>query len=337
MKKAKYDLDEEMLRPYFKLENVRQGVFDVATRLYGLKFEERTDIPIYHPDVSVFEVKEAGGRHVGILFVDYFPRASKRGGAWMSEFRQQTKQNGKDIRPVVYNVGNFSKPTADKPSLLSLEEVETLFHEFGHALHGLLSDCTYKTLAGSNVARDFVELPSQIMENWATEPAVLKQYARHYETGEPMPDDLIEKIQKSRYFNQGFATTEYLAASFLDMDWHTRVAPDAKIDVLAFENESLGRIGLIPEIISRYRSSYFNHIFAGGYSAGYYAYMWAEVLDADAFQAFKETGDIFNPQVAKAFRDNILSRGGTEEPDESVPAIPRQGTGDRRAARSGAV
>ena len=314
VKKAKYDLDEEMLRPYFKLENVRQGVFDVATRLYGLQFAERTDIPIYHPDVSVFEVKEANGTHVGILFVDYFPRASKRGGAWMGELRQQMKQNGKDIRPVIYNVGNFSKPTADKPSLLSLEEVETLFHEFGHALHGLLSDCTYKTIAGTNVARDFVELPSQIMENWATEPEVLKQYARHYESGDPMPDELIEKIQKSQYFNQGFATTEYLAASFLDMDWHTRVAPDADIDVLAFENESLGRIGLIPEIIARYRSSYFNHIFSGGYAAGYYAYVWAEVLDADAFQAFKETGDIFNPQVAKAFRDNILSRGGTEEP-----------------------
>jgi peptidyl-dipeptidase Dcp len=314
VKKAKYDLDEEMLRPYFKLENVRQGVFDVATRLYGLQFAERTDIPIYHPDVSVFEVKEANGTHVGILFVDYFPRASKRGGAWMGELRQQMKQDGKDIRPVIYNVGNFSKPTADKPSLLSLDEVETLFHEFGHGLHGLLSDCTYKTIAGTNVARDFVELPSQIMENWATEPEVLKQYARHYESGDPMPDDLIEKIQRSQYFNQGFATTEYLAASFLDMDWHTRVTPDADIDVLAFENESLGRIGLIPEIIARYRSSYFNHIFSGGYSAGYYAYVWAEVLDADAFQAFKETGDIFNPQVAKAFRDNILSRGGTEEP-----------------------
>lgn len=314
VKKAKYDLDEEMLRPYFKLENVLQGAFDVATRLYGLQFEERTNLPIYHPDVSVFEMKGASGQHVGILFVDYFPRASKRGGAWMGEFRQQMKQDGLDIRPVVYNVGNFSKPTVDKPSLLSLEEVETLFHEFGHALHGLLSDCNYRMLAGTNVARDFVELPSQIMENWATEPAVLKLYARHHETDKPMPDDLIEKLQKSRYFNQGFATTEYLAASFLDMDWHTRVTPDTPVDVLAFENESLSRIGLIPEIVPRYRSSYFNHIFSGGYSAGYYAYIWAELLDADAFQAFKETGDIFNPQVAQAFRDNILSRGGTEEP-----------------------
>ncbi|MHB8971341.1 MAG: M3 family metallopeptidase [Pirellulaceae bacterium] len=316
VKKAKYELDEEMLRPYFKLENVRQGVFDVATRLYGLKFIERPDLPIYHPDVSAFEVQEADGKHVGILYVDYFPRASKRGGAWMGELRQQSKKNGQDIRPVIYNVGNFSKPTADKPSLLSLEEVETLFHEFGHALHGLLSNCTYKTIAGTNVARDFVELPSQIMENWATEPQVLQQYARHFETGEPMPAPLIEKIRKSRHFNQGFATTEYLAAAFLDMDWHTRVQPDADIDVLGFETESLGRIGLISEIVPRYRSSYFNHIFSGGYEAGYYAYMWAEVLDADAFQAFKETGDIFNPTVAKAFRDNILSRGNTQQPME---------------------
>ena len=191
-----------------------------------------------------------------------------------------------------------------------------MFHEFGHALHGLLSDCTYKTIAGTNVARDFVELPSQIMENWATEPQVLKQYARHYETGDPMPDALIEKIRKSRHFNQGFATTEYLAASFLDMDWHTRVPPEADLNVLGFENESLGRIGLIPEIVPRYRSSYFNHIFSGGYESGYYAYLWAEVLDADAFQAFKETGDVFNPTVAKAFRDNILSRGGTQQPME---------------------
>ncbi len=314
VKKAKYDLDEEMLRPYFKLENVLSGVFDVAGRLYGLHFEKLDDIPVYHEDVTAFEVQDADGKHVGILFVDYFPRASKRGGAWMSEFRQQHMEDGKDIRPVIYNVGNFSKPTADKPSLLSLEEVETLFHEFGHGLHGLLSQCTYKTLAGTEVARDFVELPSQIMENWAIEPAVLKMYARHYETGAPMPDELIEKIRNARFFNQGFATTEYLAASFLDMDWHTMTEPKPEIDVLQFEQSSLDKIGLIPEIISRYRSPYFQHIFSGGYSSGYYAYMWAEVLDADAFEAFKETGDIFNQQVAKSFRDNILSRGGTEDP-----------------------
>jgi len=314
VKKAKYDLDEEMLRPYFKLENVLVGAFEVSSRLFGLQFEERTDVPKYHEDVSVFEVKEADGTHVGILYVDYFPRASKRGGAWMGEFREQLKMNGENIRPVIYNVGNFSKPTADKPSLLSFEEVNTLFHEFGHALHGLLSNCTYESLAGTNVARDFVELPSQIMENWASEPEVLKMYARHYETGEPMPDELIEKIIKTRHFNQGFATVEYLAASFLDMDWHTLTEAKSKSDVLQFEDKSLGKIGLIPEIISRYRSTYFRHIFAGGYSSGYYSYIWAQVLDADAFQAFKETGDLFDPKTAKAFRENILSRGDTEDP-----------------------
>jgi len=314
VKKEKYDLDEEMLRPYFQLENVLQGVFAVAGRLFDLRFEKRTDLPLYHEDVTAFEVTQTHGKHIGILYVDYFPRPSKRGGAWMGELRQQQRIDGQDIRPVIYNVGNFSKPTADKPSLLSLEEVETLFHEFGHALHGLLSDCTYKSLAGTEVARDFVELPSQIMENWAIEPAVLKMYARHYETGEPMPDALIEKIHNARYFNQGFATTEYVAASFLDMDWHTLKTPQSDVDVLAFEKESLDGIGLIPEIISRYRSSYFQHIFAGGYSSGYYSYLWAEVLDADAFEAFKETGDVFNREVARSFRENILERGGTEDP-----------------------
>ena len=314
VKKSKYDLDEEMLRPYFELDNVRKGAFAVASRLYGLQFIPRDDLPIYHKDVSAFQVQDATGKHVGILYVDYFPRASKRGGAWMSEFRMQWKQDGKNIRPVIYNVGNFSKPTADKPSLLSFEEVRTLFHEFGHALHGLSSDCEYKTLACTNVARDFVELPSQIMENWASEPEVLKMYARHYKTGAPMPDELIAKIQKARFFNQGFATTEYLAASFLDMDWHTRTKTDPAIDVLAFENRSMQRIGLIPEIIPRYRSPYFQHIFAGDYSAGYYSYVWAEVLDADAFAAFKETGNIFDPKTAKAFHDNILTRGGTDDP-----------------------
>jgi peptidyl-dipeptidase Dcp len=313
VKKAKYDLDEEMLRPYFKLENVRQGVFDVAGALFGLRFEERSDITKYHEDVTVFEVKDADGSQVCILYVDYFPRASKRGGAWMGEFRQQSKQDGKNIRPIIYNVGNFTKPTSDKPSLLSFDEVNTLFHEFGHALHGMLSDCTYETLAGTEVSRDFVELPSQLMENWASDPKVLKMYAKHYQTGEPMPDELIEKIKKSRHFNQGFATTEYLAASFLDLDWHTLDQPREVSDVLAFEDECLTELGLIPEIISRYRSPYFRHIFAGGYSSGYYSYVWAEVLDADAFQAFKEAGDIFDAKTAKSFRENILERGGTED------------------------
>ena len=313
LKKQKYDLDEEMLRPYFKLENVRAGAFDTASKLWGLQFEVRTDLPKYHEDVEVFEVKDADGRHLAILYVDYFPRASKRGGAWMGEFSQQCKLNGEDIRPVIYNVGNFSKPTADEPSLLSVDEVNTLFHEFGHALHGMMSDCTYETLAGTNVARDFVELPSQIMENYASDPGVLKSYALHYQTGEPMPDELIEKIRNSRHFNQGFATTEYLAASFLDMDWHTLRDTQPKTDVLEFEDNCLGNIGLIPEIVSRYRSPYFRHIFAGGYSSGYYAYIWAEVLDADAFQAFKETGNVFDQRMAGLFRDKVLSRGGTDD------------------------
>jgi peptidyl-dipeptidase Dcp len=312
VKKAKYDLDEEMLRPYFKLENVIDGVFMVATKLYGIAFNERKDIPTYHPDVKVFEVKEADGSHVAILFADYFPRASKRGGAWMSEYRQQYRLNGKMITPVICNIGNFSKPTAEAPSLLSYEEVSTLFHEFGHALHGLLSNCTYQRLAGTNVARDFVELPSQIMENWAAEPEVLKMYAKHFETGAPIPDELIEKIKNSSKFNQGFTTVEYLAASFLDMDWHT-LAESTAIDPIAVENQSMNKVGLIPEIVVRYRSPYFRHIFAGGYSAGYYSYIWAEVLDADAFQSFKETS-LFDQKTATAFRENILAKGGTEDP-----------------------
>jgi len=309
VKKAKYDLDEEMLRPYFKLENVIQGAFIVANKLFGITLEERTDIPKYHDDVNVFEVKDADGSHIGILYTDYFPRASKRGGAWMNNYREQYKIGDKDIRPIISNVGNFSKPTGDKPSLLSFEEVTTLFHEFGHALHGLLSDCSYERISGTAVSRDFVELPSQIMENWAKEPEVMKMYATHYQTGEPIPDDLIEKIKKSGHFNQGFTTGEYLAASFLDMDWHTLTEPKEQ-DPLKFERLSMRKIGLIPEIVVRYRSPYFRHIFSGGYSAGYYSYIWAEVLDADAFEAFKETS-LFDQKTAEAFRTNILEKGGT--------------------------
>ena len=312
LKKARYDLDDEILRPYFKLENVLNGAFDVANKLYGITFEERTDIPIYHEDVKVFEVKETDGSHIGILYTDYFPRASKRGGAWMNSFRKQSRLGGKNIHPIITNNGNFSKPTGDKPALLTFEEVSTLFHEFGHALHGLLSDCTYDRLSGTSVPRDFVELPSQIMENWASEPEVLKTYAKHYETGEPIPDELIEKIKKVGHFNQGFITGEYLAASFLDMDWHTLTEAKEQ-GVLKFENKSLNKIGLIPEIISRYRSFYFQHIFSGGYSSGYYSYIWAEVLDKDAFQAFKETS-LFDRETARSFRENIISRGGTEDP-----------------------
>ncbi|MBN2202172.1 M3 family metallopeptidase [bacterium] len=312
IKKSRYDLDEEALRPYLEMKNVRKGVFDTATRLFGLRFVERTDIPKYHPDVETFEVRDAADSLIGILYTDYYPRASKSGGAWMSNFREQYKKDGKNIRPVIVNVGNFSKPTADQPSLLSLEEVETLFHEFGHALHGLLSQCTYLTLSGTSVPRDFVELPSQIMENWAFAPEVMKQYAVHYQTGEPIPDALIQKIRKAGLFNQGFATVEYLAASFLDMDWHTLTDSTPK-DASAFEKTSLDRIRLMPEIVSRYRSPYFAHIFSGGYSAGYYSYIWAEVLDADAFRAFEKAG-LFDPKLAAAFRKNILEAGNTEDP-----------------------
>lgn len=312
VKKEKYDLDEEMLRPYFKLENVLQGVFDVASQLYGIQFIERNDIPTYHPDVKAIEVKEADGKHIAILFTDYFPRDSKRSGAWMSSFRKQSNINNQFVTPVLSNVGNFSKPTAEKPSLLSLEEVNTLFHEFGHALHGMLSKSTYPSVSGTSVPRDFVELPSQIMENWALHPQVLKIYAKHYQTNIPMPDSLIQKIENSRLFNQGFATVEYLAAAFLDMDWHT-LTTAAEKDVVSFERESLNRIALLPEIEARYQSTNFQHIFSGGYSAGYYSYIWAAVLDADAFEAFKENG-IFDKATADSFRKNILEKGGSQEP-----------------------
>ncbi len=312
LRKEKYDLDEEELRPYFKLENVRDGAFDVATKLYGLEFIERTDLPKPHEDVQAFEVMEADGSHVGILYMDFFPRASKNAGAWMGPYRKQYRKDGKIITPVITTVFNFSKPTGVTPSLLSFEEASTLYHEFGHALHGLLSDCEYHLLSGTDVARDFVELPSQIMENWAAEPEVMKSYARHYQTGEAIPDELIEKIVKSSHFNQGFITVEYLAASFLDMDYHTLTKSFTQ-DVNKFETSSLNTIGLIPEIVVRYRSTYFSHIFAGGYSSGYYSYIWAAVLDADAFEAFKETS-LFDKETARAFRENILERGGTADP-----------------------
>jgi peptidyl-dipeptidase Dcp len=312
LKKEKYELDDEILRPYFGLENVMEGAFAVANKLYGITLEEIVDIPKYHEEVRVFEVKEADGTHIGLLYTDYHPRASKRGGAWMGSFRKQSKREGKNIAPVIFNVGNFSRPTGDKPALLSFDEVNTLFHEFGHGLHGLLSNSNYETLSGTAVARDFVELPSQIMENWAGDPEVIKSYARHYETGEPIPDDLIEKIKNARLFNQGFATTEYLAASYLDMDWHT-LTEAKEMDAHEFEKKSLDKIGLIPEIVVRYKSPYFRHIFAGGYSSGYYSYIWAEVLDADAFQAFKETS-LFDRNTAQAFRKYILAAGGTDDP-----------------------
>jgi len=312
LRKEKYDLNEEALKPYFKLENVRQGVFDLASKLYGLTFKKLSDMPVYNPDVEVFEVRDADKSLVGILYTDYFPRAGKSAGAWMNSITEQYKKDGINHRPVICNIGNFTKPTADKPSLLNMDEVETLFHEFGHALHGLLTQCTYPSMSGTNVSRDFVEMPSQIMENWCWEPEVMKTYARHYITGQPMPQELVDKIQKAATFNQGFINTELLAASILDMDFHMR-KDTSSFDVVAFEKASLDRIGLIPQIISRYRSTFFNHIFSGDYYAGYYSYTWAAVLDADAFQAFKETGDVYNPKIATAFRKKILERGDSED------------------------
>lgn len=313
LRKIKYDLNEEALRPYFKLENVRQGVFDLASKLYGLQFKKLNNIPVYNPEVEVFEVLDADGSLVGILYTDYFPRAGKQSGAWMNNISEQYIKNGINFRPVICNVGNLTKSTAEHPSLLNMDEVETIFHEFGHALHGLLSQSTYPSLSGTNVARDFVEFPSQIMENWCWEPEVLKIYARHYQTNEIIPDDLIEKIQQSRLFNQGFNMTELLAAAYLDMDYHTR-KDTSTFKVVDFENASMARIGMIPQIHVRYHSTYFNHIFSGGYCAGYYSYSWAEVLADDAFQAFKETGDVYNLELSFAFRKKILERGDSDEP-----------------------
>ncbi|MCH8169874.1 MAG: M3 family metallopeptidase, partial [Bacteroidetes bacterium] len=312
LKKQKYDLDEEQLRPYFKLENVINGVFDLAAALFDIQFVERKDIPKYHPEVKTFEVKDKQGNHIAILYTDYFPRASKRGGAWMDAFRKQSKENGKFIHPVIYNVGNFTKPTPGKPSLLSVDEVVTLFHEFGHAIHGMLSDCTYEAISGTDTPRDFVEFPSQVMENWAMHPDVLNKYAKHFETGKVIPINLIEKITNSSKFNQGFKTVEYLAASYLDMAWYT-ITDTTLMDAAKFENKTLNDLGLIPEIYSRYRSTYFNHIFSGDYSSGYYSYIWSEVLDADAFAAFVESGDVYNKELAGRYKKYILSAGGTDD------------------------
>lgn len=307
LRKEKYNLDEEETKPYFKLENVRQGAFDVAHKLYGITLTPLKNIPVYHPDVEVFEVKDADGSHLGVFYVDYFPRPGKSGGAWMSNYREQQG----NIRPLVCNVGSFTKPVGDTPSLLTLDEVETLFHEFGHGLHGLLTKCNYAGISGTNVVRDFVELPSQIMEHWATEPEVLKMYAKHYKTGESMPDSLINKLLKQKTFNQGFMTTELLAAAILDMNLHN--LKDVKgLDVVAYEAEAMNKLGLITEIAPRYRTTYFNHII-GGYAAGYYSYLWANVLDSDAFEAFKEHG-IFDQKTASLFRSNVLEKGNSEDP-----------------------
>lgn len=314
LRKQKFDLDEQEVKPYFALDKVQEGVFLVVEKLFGLTFKYRPEVPVYHPDAKAYEVKEADGTHVGILYMDFHPRASKRGGAWMTSYRSQKAVDGERLAPVISIVCNFSRPAGDAPALLTFDEVTTFFHEFGHALHGLLSNVQYSSLAGTSVPRDFVELPSQVMENWATEPEVMRQYAFHYQTGEVIPDELIEKLTSSGTFGQGFGTTEYLAASLLDLDYHTRKEP-IKENATAFEEQSVENMGLISEIIPRYRSTYFQHIFSGGYSAGYYSYIWSGVLDTDAFQAFKETA-LFNPEKALAFRKEILERGGTDDPME---------------------
>ncbi|MCK9168316.1 MAG: M3 family peptidase [Bacteroidia bacterium] len=313
VKAQKYAFNDEALKPYFSLENVLyKGVFGVTNKLWGLKYVERHDLPVYHEEVKVFEVQESDGSLIGILYMDFFPRDSKRGGAWMTSFRKQMKTpEGENVLPVIQVVTNFTKPTGDAPALLSLDETLTLFHEFGHALHGLLSECTYHGVSGTAVPRDFVELPSQILENWATEPEVLDMYAFHYETGETIPAELVEKMKKSGTFNQGFAVVEFMSAALLDMDFHT-LKEKTDLDANTFEEQVMQRINMMPEIIVRYRPTYFAHIFSGGYSAGYYSYTWAEVLDADAFEAFKENG-LFDQATAKAFRDNVLSQGGSDD------------------------
>jgi peptidyl-dipeptidase Dcp len=310
VRKARFDLDPQELLPYFEVNAVRDGVFMVANNLYGLTFHQRTDLPTWHPDQQVFEVREADGSHLGVLYLDFFARpGAKSGGAWMNSLRDQENMDG-FVTPIVTTNFNFPPPAGGGPSLITFDDAITLAHEMGHALHGLLSSVTYPSLSGTSVPRDFVEFGSQIMENWMGEPEVLRMYAKHYQTGEVLPDEYIEKLQASATFGQGFITVEFIAAAFLDMSWYMLTEP-VEQDARAFENAAMARRGLIPEILPRYRSTYFAHIFDGGYSSGYYAYLWAEVLDKDAFQAFVETGDLFDQATAQALRGEILSRGGT--------------------------
>ena len=312
LRAERYSLDDDIIRPYFSLENVRQGAFTVANKLYGITFRENNSLPKYHPEAISYEVLD-GDNVIAILYMDFFPRESKRSGAWMTNFREQyVDLDGNNVIPIIQMVCNFTKPTADKPSLLNFDQSETLFHEFGHCLHGMLSQCHYRSISGTNVPRDFVELPSQVMENWCRHPQVMKEYARHYQTGESIPDSLIAKISAAATYGQGFINTELLAASILDMDYHSIMTP-TKIVLPDFEDKAMAKIGLIPEIISRYKSPYYQHIFSGGYGAGYYSYTWTAILDADAFEAFRESGDLYNPELAKKFRF-LLSHGNTIDP-----------------------
>ena len=315
VRKAKYNLDEELTRPYFQCDSVRKGVFDVANRLYGVNFEKLEDIPTYNSSAVKYKLTDSDGKLIGIFYGDYYPRDTKRGGAWMNNFREQYRNAaGEDVRPIIVNICNFTPPTDSLPSLLTVDEVETMFHEFGHALHGFLSKCNYRSVSGTNVARDFVETFSQFNENWAFLPEILATYAKHYETKEIIPDSLVNKINNAKKFNQGFMTAELCAASILDMKWHELSLESLEnIDIASFESEVCKNIGLIEEIIPRYKTTYFNHIFNSGYSAGYYGYLWSEVLDKDAFEYFESKG-VFNPEVAEAFKKIFLERGGSEEP-----------------------
>ncbi len=322
VRQRKYALDENLTKPYFVMENVRGGVFAAANKIYGINVEPLDGVPVYNPAVDAFKVTDADGSLLGIFMTDYFPRASKRGGAWMTEFRPQyIDREGNDVRPVIINVGNLTAPTDSTPGLFTIDEVETAFHEFGHALHGLVTKCTYPSVSGTSVARDFVETFSQFNENWAFQPEILELYAKHYKTGEVIPDSLVAKINSAHKFNQGFMTSELCAASILDMKWHllneedlaAMSEGDQAANVAAFEDKVCKEMGLPEQIIPRYRTTYFNHIFNSGYSAGYYSYLWAEVLDKDAFEYFKQQG-IYNPEVAASFRKNLMERGGSEEP-----------------------
>ena len=307
LRQQKYNLNEDEIKPYFSQADVQKGLFYVVNKLYGITLTPTDTVPVYNKDVKTYIVNDADGSFLGLFYCDYMPRASKQSGAWMSNFREQKE----GVRPLIYNVASFTKPAGDTPSLLTIDEAKTMFHEFGHALHGMLSQCKYQGVSGTAVAQDFVELPSQIMEHWTVEPEVLKVYARHYKTGEVIPDELVAKIENQALFNQGFMTTELLAAALLDMEFHNLTTTEG-LDVMAFEKQLMDKLGLIPQIAPRYRATYFRHIM-GGYDAGYYSYLWAERLDADAFEAFKEHG-IFDPATAKAFRQNILEKGGSDDP-----------------------
>ncbi len=318
VRKARFDVDEAEVKPYLQLDNVIAAAFDVAHKLFGVKFAERKDLPVYHPDVRTWEMTDRKGRHIGIFYGDYFARSSKRSGAWMTGWRWQHRLDG-EITPVVVNVMNFAKGATGEPTLLSLDDARTLFHEFGHGLHGLLSDVTYPSVSGTSVERDFVELPSQLYEHWFMRPEVLRKFARHYKTGKPVPEALLDKIKAARNFNQGFSTVEYIGSAIVDLELHV-LKDVSDLDVDKFEKKLLGKIGMLPEIGMRHRIPHFQHII-GGYASGYYSYMWSEVMDADAFTAFEETGDAFDKETAKRLLTSIYSSGGTQDPADAYKAF----------------